>query len=296
MLKRVLFKNPMLPYWLVGAQILVTVIFFYWPALRAVAQSVLLADPFGQHSRFVWFENFTQLFHSPEYLQSLITTLIFTIGTVLLSLATGLLFALAANRAMRGLGFVKTLLILPYAVAPALAGVLWLFLFHPSYGVLAFGLRRMGIAWQPLLNGDQALTLVIVAAAWKEISYNFVFYLAGLQSIPKSLIEASAVDGATRVRQFWAITFPLLTPTSFFLMVVNFVYAFFDTFGIIHAVTQGGPGGSTNTLIYKVFSDGFIGLNLGASSAESVVLMVVVVGLTVLQFRYVERRVQYEAT
>jgi sn-glycerol 3-phosphate transport system permease protein len=294
MIKRVIFRNRYLPYLLVAPQILITLIFFYWPALRGLMLSFTLTDPFGLKTQFVWFQNFIELFSSPEYRDSLVTTFVFSFLTMLVSLVLGLLFAVGANKIVRGLGFLKTLLILPYAVAPALAGILWLFLFHPTMGVLSYAIRWLGYDWNPLLHGNEAMALVIIAAAWKEASYNFVFFLAGLQSIPPPMYEAAAVDGAGRWESFRYITFPLLTPTSFFLMVINLVYAFFDTFGIIHAVTKGGPGGYTNTLIYKVFADGFIGLNLGASSAQSVVLMVIVISLTWVQFRYLEQNVQYQ--
>jgi sn-glycerol 3-phosphate transport system permease protein len=296
MLKRVLFRNRYLPYYLLLPQLAITVVFFYGPATQALFSAFRLTNPFGTGSRFVWLQNFRQLFGSPEYATSLGRTLIFSFSTMALSLLLGLLFATAANRVLRGSGAYKTLLILPYAVAPVLAGVLWLFIFHPTFGVLSFIFRNVGFHWNPLLDGTQAMVLVVVAATWKQVSYNFVFFLAGLQAIPRGVLEAAAVDGAGPGRRFLHIVFPLLTPTSFFLMVINLVYAFFDTFGIIHAITEGGPGQATNILIYKVFSDGFLGLNLGSSSAQSVVLMVIVIALTVIQFRYIERRVQYEMT
>lgn len=296
MLKRVLFRNSVLPYLLLLPQVLIIGVFFYGPATQAFIDAFLLTNPFGLSWKFVWLENFRQVLVSPEYRNALLQTLMFSIGVMLLSLSGGLLFAAAVHRVIRGLGVYKTLIILPYAVAPVLAGVLWLFIFHPVFGVLAFMIHAVGIDWNPLLNGGQAMSLVILAASWKQISYNFVFFLAGLQAIPKGVMEAAAVDGANGFQRFRYMTFPLLTPTSFFLMVVNVVYAFFDTFGIIHAITQGGPGQSTTILVYKVFADGFLGLNLGMSSAESVLLMIIVMGLTVIQFRYIERRVQYEMT
>ncbi len=296
MLKRVLFRNRVLPYLLLLPQVLIIGVFFYGPATQAFVNSFLLSNPFGLGSRFVWFENFRQVLASPEYRNALLQTIIFSVGVMLVSLGGGLLFATAVHRVIRGLGAYKTLIIFPYAVAPVLAGVLWLFIFHPVFGVLAYLFHMAGIDWNPLLNGGQAMSLVIVAASWKQISYNFVFFLAGLQAIPKGVMEAAASDGANGFQRFLYVTFPLLTPTSFFLMVVNVVYAFFDTFGIIHAVTQGGPGQSTTILVYKVFADGFLGLNLGMSSAESVLLMFIVITLTVIQFRYIEGRVQYEMT
>jgi sn-glycerol 3-phosphate transport system permease protein len=296
MLKRVLFQNRVFPYLLLLPQLAVITIFFYGPATQTVIDSFLLANPFGLGSTFVWFQNYTVLFASPEYRNSLLTTLMFSAGTMVLSLTGGLVFAVTCHRVIRGAGVYKSLIIFPYAVAPVLAGVLWLFIFHPTFGSISFLLRALGVDWNPLLRGNQAMLLVVIAASWKQISYNFVFFLAGLQAIPKGVIEAGAVDGAGAIRRFIYIVFPLLTPTSFFLMVVNVVYAFFDTFGIIHAITEGGPGQSTNILVYKVFADGFVGLNLGASSAQSAVLMFIVIGFTILQFRYIERRVQYEMT
>ncbi len=294
--KRVIFRGRTLAYLLILPQMLITIVFFYGPASDTVVESFLLTNPFGRFSKFVWFQNFERLFASPEFHASVVLTAVFSGCVIVISVGTGLLFAVAANHVLRGAAGYKTLLIIPYGVAPAIAGELMLFLFHPSYGALAFALGRMGIPWNPLLNSNQAIALVVLSASWKEISYNFVFFLAGLQSIPAAMLEQAAVDGAGRLRRFWYIVLPLLSPTMFFLSVVNLVYAFFDTFGVIDAVTQGGPGGSTNTMIYKVYSDGFIGLNLGASYAQSVVLMIIVIGLTVMQFRYVERRVQYELT
>jgi len=291
---RAIFRQRLLPYLLIFPQVLISVVFFYGPASEMFTEAFLLTNPFGGSSKFVWFQNFERLFDSPEYQSSLLRTATFSICTMVLSVGLGLLFAVAANRVRVGAMGIKTLLIVPYAIAPAIAGVLWLFLFHPAFGVLAFAMRNLGVAWNPLLNGNQAMTLVIVASSWKEISYNFIFFLAGLQAIPLAMVEAAAVDGADRLRRFWYIVLPLLSPTMFFLAVVNLVYAFFDTFGVIDAVTKGGPGQATNTMIYKVYFDGFVGLNLGSSSAESAVLTAIVIGLTVVQFRYVERRVQYE--
>ncbi|MDH3921049.1 MAG: ABC transporter permease subunit, partial [Rhodospirillales bacterium] len=238
-------------------------------------------------------ENFAELFGDPWYLQSIQVTAVFSVSVALLALTTALYLAVQADRAIRGAMAYKTLLVWPYAVAPAVAGVLWLFLFNPTLGIVAYALRKLGYDWNHLLDGDQAMFLVVIAAAWKQISYNFLFFLAGMQAIPRSLIEAAAIDGAGPARRFWTIVFPLLTPTTFFLMVINVVYAFFDTFGIIHQVTEGGPAGATNILVYKVFRDGFIGLDLGGSAAQSVVLMAIVIALTVIQFRYIERKVHY---
>jgi sn-glycerol 3-phosphate transport system permease protein len=292
-LQPVVFPNKILPYLLLAPQIVLTVIFFFWPASQALYQSVLREDPFGLKSGFVGLANFRAVLSNPDYLHSLEVTVIFSLSTALLSMAVALLLATAADRVVRGKNIYRTLLIWPYAVAPAVAGMLWLFMFNPAMGTFAYMLRRNGFAWDPLLNGNQAMVLVIVAAAWKQISYNFLFFVAGLQAIPKSLIEAASIDGARGARRFWTIVFPLLAPTTFFLLVVNTVYAFFDTFGIIHAVTGGGPAKATETLVYKVYNDGFVNLNLGSSAAQSVILMVIVVALTAFQFRFVEKRVHY---
>lgn len=291
--KRVTFDNRLLPYLLLAPQLLVTIVFFFWPAAQALYQSLLLPDPFGLGAQFVWFSNFEYLFSDPYYLQSFITTAVFTFFVTLVSMSVALLFAVMADQVIKGAGTYKTLLIWPYAVAPAVAGVMWLFMFQPSIGVIAFYMKAIGIDWNPVLNGGQAMSLVILAAAWKQISYNFLFFLAGLQAIPKSLIEAAAIDGAGKWHRFRTIIFPLLSPTTFFLLVVNIVYAFFETFGIIHTMTAGGPGQSTTILVYKVYSDGFVGQDLGSSAAQSVILMVVVGILTVIQFRFIERRVHY---
>jgi sn-glycerol 3-phosphate transport system permease protein len=274
-------------------QLAVTVVFFFWPAGQAILQSVQREDAFGLSTRFVGLENFAAVLADPHYLASVEITLLFSIAVASLALAPGLLLAVMANQVTRGGTLYKTLLLLPYAVAPAIAGVLWLFLFNPSVGIIAVALRRAGIDWNYILNGPQALLLVILAAAWKQISYNFLFFLAGLQAIPQSLIEAAALDGADRRRRFWQIIFPLLAPTSFFLLVVNIVYAFFDTFGIIQNVTQGGPARTTEILVYKVWYDGVVALDLGGSAAQSVILMAIVIALTAIQFRFVERRVHY---
>lgn len=291
--KRVVFRNRVLPYLLVAPQIAVTLIFFIWPASQALYQSVLIEDPFGLSTTFVWGENFALLFGDPRYLQSIRVTALFSVSVALLALTAALYLAVQADRVVRGAMAYKTLLVWPYAVAPAVAGVLWLFLFNPTVGIVAYALRALGYDWNHLLNGGQAMFLVVIAAAWKQISYNFLFFLAGMQAIPRSLVEAAAIDGAGPARRFWTIVFPLLTPTTFFLMVINVVYAFFDTFGIVHQVTEGGPAGATNILVYKVFRDGFIGLDLGGSAAQSVVLMAIVITLTVIQFRYIERKVHY---
>lgn len=291
--KRVTFKNLWLPYLLVAPQVIITFVFFIWPASQALFQSLLVEDAFGLKTEFVWFQNFEELFADPLYLESFWRTILFSVSTTTLSLSSALLLAVMADRVVKGAAFYKGALLWPYAVAPAVAGVLWLFMFSPANGILSAFLRAMGYEWNHVLNGGEAMLLVVLAAAWKQIAYNFLFFLAGLQMIPKSLIEAAAIDGAGPARRFWTIVFPLLSPTTFFLLVVNVVYAFFDTFGIIHAVTSGGPAGATNILVYKVFSDGFVGLDLGGSAAQSVILMIIVVSLTVVQFRYLERKVQY---
>lgn len=287
------FPNKILPYLLLAPQIILTLIFFFWPASQAIYQSMLREDPFGLKSTFVGFANFSSILSDPNYLHSFQVTIVFSALTALVSMAVALLLATAADKVVRGQTFYRTLLIWPYAVAPAVAGMLWLFMFNPAMGTLAYLLRSTGFDWDPLLKGDQAMALIVVAAAWKQISYNFLFFVAGLQAIPKSLIEAAAIDGARGSRRFWTIIFPLLAPTTFFLLVVNTVYAFFDTFGIIHAVTGGGPAKATETLVYKVYNDGFVNLNLGSSAAQSVILMIIVIGLTAFQFRFVEKRVHY---
>ncbi|SDG02059.1 MULTISPECIES: sn-glycerol-3-phosphate ABC transporter permease UgpA [Thalassobaculum] len=293
MIKRVTFRNPWLPYALLLPQLAVTLIFFIWPAVQALYQSLLVEDAFGLSTEFVWFENFEELFADPLYLDTFWNTVVFSFSVAFASMSLALLLAVMADRTIKGATAYKTLLIWPYAVAPAVAGVLWFFMFNPVVGINAYLLRGLGYDWNHYLDGGDAMILVVIAASWKQISYNFLFFLAGLQAIPRSLIEAAAIDGAGPFKRFWTIIFPLLSPTTFFLLVVNVVYAFFDTFGIIHATTEGGPAGATQILVYKVFSDGFIGLDLGGSAAQSVVLMVIVISLTVVQFRYIERRVEY---
>ena len=290
---RATFPHKILPYLLVAPQLAITLVFFYLPASQAVKQSLFRQDPFGLHSKFVGLANFRRVLTQPNYINSLEVTVIFSVFTAIISMAVALLLAVMAEKIIIGRGFYRTLMIWPYAVAPAIAGMLWLFMFNPYFGTLALPLRWLGLNWDPLLNSGQAMVLLIVAASWKQVSYNFLFFVAGLQSIPKSLLEASAIDGAGETRRFWTITFPLLAPTSFFLLVVNTVYALFDTFGIIDAVTGGGPGRATETLVYKVYKDGFVNLILGDSAAESVILMAIVIALTAIQFRYIERKVHY---
>jgi sn-glycerol 3-phosphate transport system permease protein len=290
---RAVFRSRWLPYALVAPQIAVTLVFFFWPAAQALYQSVLIQDAFGTQSQFVWFDNFKALFGDPLYLRSFRVTAVFSLLVTFLGLTVALMLAVFADRIVRGAAIYKTLLIWPYAVAAAVAGVLWLFLLSPSIGIVTFALRQFGVDWNYYLNGGQALTLIVIAAVWKQISYNFLFFLAGLQMIPKSMLEAAAIDGAGPMRRFRTIVFPLLSPTTFFLLVVNIVYAFFDTFAIVDATTQGGPGQATQILVYKVFQAGVQAMDLSGSAAQSVVLMAIVVVLTVIQFRYVERRVHY---
>lgn len=291
--KQSVFQSRLLPYLLLVPQLAVVLIFFYWPAFQAVWQSFLLQDAFGLSTTFVAFENYAELLSQPEYLNAILRTFAFSAAIAGSSLSAALLLAVMADKPLRGGAIYRTLLIWPYAVAPAVAGVLWLFMLHPALGVLSRGVRAMGVDWNPLLNGNQAVTLIVLAAAWKQISYNFLFFLAGLQAIPKSVMEAAAIDGARPMRRFWTVTFPLLMPTVFFLIVINIVYAFFDTFGIIDAMTGGGPAKATETLVYKVYLDGLLGSNLGSSAAQSVILMFIVIALTAIQFRYVERKVTY---
>ena len=291
--KRVVFKSAWLPYLLLVPQITITVVFFFWPAVQAVYYSFLIQDAFGLTTQFVWFQNFTELFRDSHYLSSFRTTAFFSLVVAVAGMSISLILATMADSVVRGALAYKTMLIWPYAVAHAIAGVLWAFIFAPSIGIVTYFLKKIGIDWNWIINSEQALLLVVVASVWKQISYNFLFFLAGLQSIPKSLIEAAAIDGAGPLRRFWTIVFPLLSPTTFFLLVMNIVYAFFDTFGVIDATTQGGPGDSTKILVYKVYYDGVKAADLGSSSAQSVILMFIVISLTVVQFRFVERRVQY---
>ena len=291
--KRVVFRSTWLPYALVAPQIVITVLFFFWPAAQAIWYSFQLQDAFGLKTEFVGLRNFAELFHDSHYLDSFRITAFFSVIVAGTGIAISLVLATFADRVVRGALAYKTLLIWPYAVAAAVAGVLWGFMFAPSIGIFTYVLKSMGVDWDWLIKGDQAMLLVVMAAVWKQISYNFLFFLAGLQSIPKSLIEAAAIDGAGPARRFWDIVFPLLSPTTFFLLVVNIVYAFFDTFGIIDATTQGGPAGATQILVYKVYYDGVKAADLGGSSAQSVILMFIVIALTVIQFRFVEKKVNY---
>jgi sn-glycerol 3-phosphate transport system permease protein len=291
--KRVVFQSKWLPYALLAPQIAVTVVFFFWPAAQAVYWSFLVQDPFGMSSTFVWFQNYKELLTSSHYLDSFRITAIFSTAVAVSGIVISLLLAVMADHVLKGALAYKTLLIWPYAVAPAIAGILWAFIFAPSIGIATYFLKRYGIDWNWLVNGDQAMLLIVVAATWKQISYNFLFFLAGLQSIPRSLLEAAAIDGATPFRRFWTVVFPLLSPVTFYLLVINIVYAFFGTFGVVDATTQGGPAGSTQILVYKVYHDGVKAADLGSSAAQSVILMAIVILLTIVQFRFVEKKVQY---
>jgi sn-glycerol 3-phosphate transport system permease protein len=291
--RKVVFKGIALPLVLLAPQIAVTLVFFFWPAGQAIWMSMLLQDPLGFSVQFVGFENFVTVLKDPAYLGTLGRTFFFAICVTVLAIVPALLLAVMVDKTIKASNAYTTALVIPYAIAPAVAGALWLFMFAPGVGIVAWGLRQIGVDWNPRLDGSDAMLLVILASAWKQIAYNFLFFLAGLQSIPKSLIEAASIDGASERRRFFTIILPLLSPTTFFLIVVNVVYAFFETFGVIHAVTQGGPAKATEIMIYKVWYDGFIAQDLGRSSAQSVILMVIVIALTVVQFRYVERKVHY---
>jgi sn-glycerol 3-phosphate transport system permease protein len=291
--RKVVFPQKGLPYLLLAPQLVITLVFFFWPGGQALYMSFLQQDPFGQSVRFVGLENFRLIFEDPEYLQTVWRTFYFALAVTILAMVPALLLAVMADRVIKGSTAYTTAMLVPYAVAPAVAGVLWLFMFNPSIGVVAWWMKALGVDWNPALDGSDAMWLVIVASAWKQVAYNFLFFLAGLQAIPKSLLEAAAIDGARPMRRFWTIVFPLLSPTTFFLLVVGLVYAFFDTFGVINAVTQGGPANATEILVFKVYKDGIQNLDLGSSAAQSVVLMAIVIALTMIQFRFVEKRVHY---
>ncbi|WP_448951533.1 sn-glycerol-3-phosphate ABC transporter permease UgpA [Labrys neptuniae] len=291
--KRSVFSGKLLPWLLLAPQLAITLIFFYWPVMQAIRQSFFIEDTFGTTSDFVWFENYQLLLTQPEYYQAVGVTLVFAGLVAVLSLGLALILAVQADKKIKGASFYRTMLVWPYAVAPAVAGVLWLFMFQPSLGLVARGLNQIGVGWNPLLDGNHAMILIVLAATWKQISYNFLFFLAGLQSIPKSLIEAAAIDGARPARRFWTIILPLLSPTTFFLLTINIVYVFFDTFGIIDAVTHGGPAAATTTMVFKVFNDGQLGGDLGGSAAQSVILLILVIAMTTLQFRFIEKKVTY---
>jgi len=291
--KRTIFPDRLLPYALLAPQLAVTAVFFLWPAAQAIRSSFLREDAFGFRSTFIWFDNYTRLFGQPDYLLALGRSAVFAVSVTLLAMSVSLLLAVAVNRLLRAGKVYTTLLVWPYAVAPVVAGILWWFMFNSTIGILPYLLGQAGIAWNHRINGDQAMLLVVLAATWKQISYCFLFFVAGLQSVPRSLLEAAAIDGSGPWKRFWTITFPLISPTTFFLLIVNVNYAMFDTFGLIDATTSGGPAGATNILVYKVYADGVLGLNIGSSSAQSVMLMLIVIVLTVIQFRWIERRVEY---
>ncbi|SFT69659.1 sn-glycerol-3-phosphate ABC transporter permease UgpA [Sedimentitalea nanhaiensis] len=291
--KRVTFKGWLLPVLLLLPQIVVTAVFFFYPAGQAVWQSLFIPDPFGLKSQFVGLGNFQYLLNDPYYRASFVTTAVFSGLVTVVSMGMALYLALLADRLIKGSGTYRTLLIWPYAVAPAVAGVLWLFMFNTRVGVVSWYLGLLGYDWNHVLNDAEAMGLVVAASSWGRVSYNFLFFLAGLQAIPRSVIEAAAIDGAHFWTRFRTIVFPLLSPTTFFLLVVNIVYAFFETFGVIHTITSGGPQQATTILVYKVYKDGFVGQDLGGSAAQSVILLVVVGILTVIQFKFIERRVHY---
>lgn len=291
--KRTIFPNKGLPYLLLAPQLIITFVFFLWPAGQAIKSSFEREDPFGMRTTFVWFQNYQRLFADPNYLNSFSVTLVFAVSVTLISMGFSLLLAVAVNRLLRSGRLYTTLLVWPYAVAPVVAGILWWFIFNPSIGILPYVLRQLGIDWNHRIDGTDAMILIVIAAAWKQVSYNFLFFVAALQSIPASLNEAAAIDGAGPFKRFWTIVFPLISPTTFFLLIININYAMFDTFGIIDGTTSGGPSQSTNILVYKVYADGFLGLNIGSSSAQSVVLMAIVLALVFVQFRFIERRVEY---
>ena len=291
--QRVTFRGWWLPILLIAPQVLISVIFFFYPAGQAIWQSLFIPDPFGLSSVFVGLGNFEFLFSDKFYRASFVTTAVFSILVTLCSMIPELFLAVMADRLIKGSGTYRTMLIWPYAVAPAIAGVLWLFMFNTRVGVLSWYLGQLGYDWNHVLNGGEAMGLVVIASAWGRISYNFLFFLAALQAVPRSVIEAAAIDGARFWKRFWTVVLPLLSPTAFFLLVVNIVYSFFETFGVIHTITSGGPQQSTTILVYKVFADGFVGQDLGSSAAQSVVLLFVVGLLTVIQFKYIEKKVHY---
>jgi sn-glycerol 3-phosphate transport system permease protein len=293
MLKQSYFKVPLIAYLLVLPQLLVSLIFFFWPAWQALYQSFFVEDPFGIHRHFVWFRNFIELFSTRGYLHSVLITFTFSIAVTVFALFGGLCYAVLVERVTRGKAIYQTLLIWPYAVAPAIAGMLMRFLFDPAIGIFPYWMAKFGYTWNFNTHAWQALFLVIITASWQQVSYNFIFYLASIKALPKSMMEAASLDGAGPFRRFFTITFPMLSPITFFLIVINMLYAFFDTFGIIQVVTQGGPANATQTLVYKVYQDGFLGLDFGSSAAQSVLLMLIIAVLTVIQFRFIEKRVHY---
>jgi len=293
MRRRVIFNNRFLPYVLLLPQVLITLVFFFWPASQAIYQSLLSQDPFGLRTQFVFLQNFQTVLSDPLYIEALQVTVVFSVSVTLFVMTLALLFAVMADRQIRGAQTYKTLLLWPYALAPAVAAVLWGFIFHPSIGLLGKILNSWGLHWDYQLNGMHALVLIIIASSWRQIAHNFLFFLAGLQSVPPQVVEAAMIDGAGSWKLFRSILFPLISPTTFYLVTINLVFAFFDTFGVIHALTHGGPGRSTTTLMYKVYMDGYVNLNLGQSAAQSVVLMLIVSALVWIQFRVMEGKVHY---
>ncbi|WP_208437796.1 sn-glycerol-3-phosphate ABC transporter permease UgpA [Bartonella taylorii] len=291
--KQAYFKNSLLSYWLLFPQLIVTFLFFLWPAAHAIKSSFEREDAFGFTTTFVGFENYVTILTDPSYLKSLLTTAVFSVSVTLASMTISLLLATCVDRVIRAKKAYTMLLLWPYAVAPVLAGILWLFIFHPTIGIIPFLLEKIGVIWNYRINGTQAMSLIVIAASWKQISYNFLFFLAGLQSIPRSQIEAAAIDGAGPFKRFWTVVFPQISPTTFFLLVININYVMFDTFGIIDNMTSGGPARATSTLVYKVYDDGFKNQIIGGSAAQSTILMLMVIVLTFIQFRWIERRVQY---
>jgi sn-glycerol 3-phosphate transport system permease protein len=293
MQRRVVFDNPLLPYLLLAPQLLIVGVFFFLPAGQAILYSLMRQDPFGLRMEFVWFANFKEVLTDPFYLNAVYVTVVFSVAVIAIAMSVGLLLAVVAESGVRGASIYRTLIMWPYALAPAVAASLWLFIFHPTIGVLGRVLTGWGVPWDFTLDGTDAMLLIITASAWKRIGYNFIFFLAGLQAIPRELLDAASVDGAGAWQRFRKVIFPLLSPTTFFLLVVNVIFAFFETFGVVHSLTRGGPGKATETLIYKVYLDGVVNLDLGGSSAQSVILMLVVIMLTAVQFKYIERRVHY---
>ncbi|MFT4359393.1 sn-glycerol-3-phosphate ABC transporter permease UgpA [Bartonella bacilliformis] len=291
--KSAYFKNSLLPYWLLFPQLFIILLFFIWPAVQAIKSSFEREDPFGFTTTFIGFENYATVLSDPSYIKSLLTTIIFSTSVTFVAISISLLLAVSVDRVIRSKKVYTILLLWPYAVAPVLAGILWLFIFHPTIGIFPVILEKIGIIWNHRINGTHAMILIVIAASWQQISYNFLFFLAGLQSIPRSQIEAAAIDGATPFKRFWTVIFPQISPTSFFLLVVNINHAMFDTFGIIDNITSGGPARATNTLVYKVYDDGFRNHIIGASAAQSTLLMLMVIVLTFIQFRWIERRIQY---
>jgi sn-glycerol 3-phosphate transport system permease protein len=291
--KRVLFDDRLLPYLLVAPQLLIIFVFFYWPSGQALFWAFTLEPPFGGAARWVGWRNFEDVLASPTYRRAVLNTLVFALSTSAISLFLGLVFAIFADRGLRGIVIYKTAVMWPYAVAAPVAAVIWQFIFQPSIGFVGMlNHWRPGI-WNPNTNGLHAMVMVVVASCWISITFNFVFFLAGLQAIPNSLVEAAAMDGAGPVRRWFDLVFPLISPTFFLLIVLNVSTSFTEGFGVINVMTQGGPGGATEILVYKIYRDGFLGLDFSSSSAQSVILMGLVIMVTLLQFRIIERRVHY---